>query len=859
MSFDPSEKLKEENEILRIRLEEAEATLEAIRTGEVDAVVVGSAGGQRVYTLEGTEQFYRVLIEKMQQGAATLSADGTILYCNHAFAVMANVCKEKIAGTRFEQFLVQRDRRRWQECLQQAQSIANGTEIELTPWNREPLPVYLALNPLPVGGAVAVGMILTDLTNQKRQIETDRRLSQEETARIAAQEIAVQASKVRFQARLLDAVGQAAVATDPAGAIVYWNQFAETLYGWKVQEALGRDVVDLIVAPNGVAAARETLTSAQAGAGEFLLRKRDGATFTAFVSATPMFDEQGRLTAVIGISSDITEQKRVEQTLRFLADASATLAALVDWQSTLQKVASLAVPFFADWCAVDIAEPNGTLRRLAVAHVDAAKVRFALELENRYPSEPDPDRGTLHVLRTGKSEMAEDIPDALLVKGARDAEHLRILRELGLRSYMCVPLKTRGKPLGVISFVSAESGRRYTANDLAFAEELAHRAAVSLENAQLYAELREADRLKDEFLAMLAHELRNPLAPIRNSLHIMKQSGTDPDTIMQVREMAERQVQHMARLLDDLLDVSRISRGKIELRNEIVDLKALVNRTIEAIRPVVEERAHELTVSLPALPVRVSGDPTRLEQVITNLLNNSAKYTDPGGHITLRLSRDNDQVVLSVRDDGIGITAEMLPKIFDLFVQAERRIDRSQGGVGIGLTLVRRLVELHGGSIEARSSGPGCGSEFIVRLPASELPTRTDETPIEAQNGHVKARAHRILVVDDNQDAANSLGVLLRLSGQEVETAYSGAAALSRAADFRPALVLLDIGMPGMDGYQVARQIRQDPALAPIVLVAVTGWGQDEDRRRSKEAGFDHHFVKPVDPTTVEQLLTTLP
>src|SRR5262249_31478211 len=274
---------------------------------------------------------------------------------------------------------------------------------------------------------------------------------------------------------------------------------------------------------------------------------------------------------IVGVSTDISERKRLEQGLRFLSDASATLAALVDYESTLQKVAALAVPYFADWCAVDLAEPGGLLRRVALAHVDPAKGPLAQELEQRYPPDPEAPHGAYHVLRTGASEMMADIPDAVLIEVARDTEHLRILQELGLKSYMCVPLRAREKPLGVITFIAAESGKRYTPADLAFAEELSRRAAIAIENVQLYADLRKADGLKDEFLAILPPELRTPLASLRNALHIMKQPAANGAVIGQFREMAERQVQHMARLLDDLLDVSRVSRGTIELRKESVD------------------------------------------------------------------------------------------------------------------------------------------------------------------------------------------------------------------------------------------------------------------------------------------------
>jgi CheY-like chemotaxis protein len=320
--------------------------------------------------------------------------------------------------------------------------------------------------------------------------------------------------------------------------------------------------------------------------------------------------------------------------------------------------------------------------------------------------------------------------------------------------------------------------------------------------------------------------------------------------------MAERQVQHMARLLDDLLDVSRISRGLIELRREPVDLKALVHRTVEAVRPLAEQRRHQLTVSLAQDTLQVEGDPTRLEQVVMNLLTNACKYTDPGGHVRLAVGRDGREVVLRVQDNGIGIAAEMLPRIFDLFVQAERRLDRSQGGVGIGLTLAKRLVEMHGGSIAATSPGLGQGSEFVVRLPARlDAGAAKDRESGTATTNRLPRR--RVLVVDDNQDAADSLVVLLRLLGQEVGTAYDGPTALARAGEFRPDLVFLDLGMPGMDGYEVARRLRRERQLTGVVLVALTGWGQEEDRRRSCEAGFDHHLVKPVEPNTVEKLLAS--
>ncbi len=370
--------------------------------------------------------------------------------------------------------------------------------------------------------------------------------------------------------------------------------------------------------------------------------------------------------------------------------------------------------------------------------------------------------------------------------------------------------------------------------------------------------LKEADRHKDEFLAMLAHELRNPLAPIQSAIFIMQHPESDEATVQAAQEIAVRQVEHMSRLLEDLLDVSRISRGKIELRLEDLDLAVVTGRAVESVRPLINARQHTLRVSVPARPLMVTGDAARLEQVLTNLLHNAAKYTDPGGDITFTVACEGNDATLRVRDTGIGLEPSMLTRIFELFVQAERRVDRSMGGVGIGLTLVRKLVELHGGTVEAASEGPGRGSEFIVRLPLHPSALEAPETK-QRHEQLPKLPSHRILVVDDNVDAANTLAMLLRLAHQEVRAVYSGPSALEEAAVFRPEVVILDIGMPGMDGYEVARGLRQMAGGKDLLLIAVTGWGQQEDRDRSTAAGFDHHLLKPVDRNTLFELLTANP
>ncbi len=362
--------------------------------------------------------------------------------------------------------------------------------------------------------------------------------------------------------------------------------------------------------------------------------------------------------------------------------------------------------------------------------------------------------------------------------------------------------------------------------------------------------LKDADRRKDDFLAMLAHELRNPLAPVRTGFHILKNPAFPSDRAVRVREMMERQVDHMVRLVDDLLDVGRILRGKIDLQTAPVDLATVVGRAVETTQPVIDTQGHEIRVDLPPAPVRVVGDADRLAQVFANLLNNAAKYTEKGGHIRVAVGRDGGSAVVRVSDDGVGMAPELLPRVWDLFTQAERSLDRSQGGLGLGLTLVRRLVEMHGGTVEARSEGLGRGSEFVVRLPAVEELAASSPAAARPAPG----RGRRVLVVDDNTDAADSLAMLLGLGGHDVRTAYHGQAALELAPAFRPDVVVLDIGLPGMSGYETAHWLRLQPDMDSVVLVALTGYGQDEDRRKSREAGFDHHLVKPVDPDALRAL-----
>jgi PAS domain S-box-containing protein len=375
------------------------------------------------------------------------------------------------------------------------------------------------------------------------------------------------------------------------------------------------------------------------------------------------------------------------------------------------------------------------------------------------------------------------------------------------------------------------------------------------ERKQMEDELRETDQRKNEFLATLAHELRNPLAPIRNGLEILRLTRGNGEAAEQARGMMDRQVSQMVRLIDDLLDLSRISRGKIELRSERVELTAAIRSALEISQPLIDEARHELTVEVPQDALFVDADQTRLAQVFANLINNAAKYTDKGGHIWLTVRQHGAQASISVRDNGIGIPAQLLPRVFEMFTQGHRSSEKTQGGLGIGLSIAKRLVEMHGGAIEARSDGPGTGSEFVVHLPLLASETVTRPALVTIEETVVQRTGLRVLIADDNSDSAASLALMLKLKGKEVRTARDGLEAVQVAELFLPQVVLLDIGMPHLNGYDACRRIRQLPMGRNMLVVAMTGWGQEEDKRRSSEAGFDYHLVKPVDAITLEQLL----
>ena len=431
----------------------------------------------------------------------------------------------------------------------------------------------------------------------------------------------------------------------------------------------------------------------------------------------------------------------------------------------------------------------------------------------------------------------------------------------GFRAVHSVPLISgSGAAMGALS-VHFSTPHFPSEREMHQADLLAQKAVLYIERTRAEEAVRasarrleEADRRKDQFLATLAHELRNPLAPMRNALHFMQLRGSrDPD-MQNARDMIDRQVRQMVRLVDDLMEVSRITLGQIQLQSEVVSLALVITNAVEVSHPLIDAARHRLTVELPAEPLYVEGDNTRLSQVLQNLLNNAAKYTPPGGQITLRAERDGDFAVLRVRDTGIGIPPAMLDRVFEMFTQVDRGSALSQGGLGIGLALAQQLTQMHGGRIEVTSDGTGLGSEFSVRLPLCAAPSLAAEIADRAGAFHRPAR-RRVLVADDNIDGAESLRLNLEIQGHDARAVFDGAAALSLAEDFRPHVMVLDLGMPKLDGYQVCRRVRERPWGDEVTVIALTGWGQEQDRRRTLEAGFDHHLVKPVDPAFLAKLI----
>lgn len=543
----------------------------------------------------------------------------------------------------------------------------------------------------------------------------------------------------------------------------------------------------------------------------------------------------------------------------FLAEASKILSSSLDIDSLMAGATRLLVPVLADFSAITLADGHGssTVRTAGAPDWNLEDVHNAIVHDPVWIGAID------DVLAAGEQKMIGKFSVNARNPSLRDGHSLPAMSKRShcdFEQVVMLPLIARGKTHGVLALAFGTSGKSFGDAEIALATDIAGRVAMALDNCLLFRKIQDADQRKNEFLATLSHELRNPLAPLRTALHSMHLAGLWPAEGHALRDMIERQIEHMSRLVDDLLDVARITQGKIQLRKEKVDLAAKIMRVLETCRPPIEEAGHQLCVSLPKEVLWVDGDRVRLQQILENLLINAIKYTKPGGRIDVSLRAEEGEAVIRIRDTGVGIAPEMLPKIWEMFAQADNSSDQARSGLGIGLSLARQLVHLHAGRIDGASEGSGKGSEFTMRLPLAIAAAAENAVaePSGTKKPEASSMARRILIVDDNADAADSLGMLLGIWGHEVEIAHNGVSALKLAHKFDPELVFLDIGLPEMNGYEVARRLREDAGLSRTKFIALSGYGTERDHLRSKEAGFDLHLVKPVDPRSLSGVIASV-
>jgi PAS domain S-box-containing protein len=669
-------------------------------------------------------------------------------------------------------------------------------------------------------------------------------------------------------AAIIDSSDDAIVGKTLDGIVTSWNAGARHVFGYAAEEMVGQPITRLIP-PDCTDDLATILAAIRRGERvdhyETQRVRKDGRRIHVSLSVSPIKDSSGAIVGAAKIARDITQRKeddeelrRQRETIDTLYQVGLALAAELDLDNLLQAVTDAATRLTG-------ARYGAFFYRGEEGDGERARLR-ALSGADRAELEALGSPRHTALLGPGfAGEKAVRLDDV-----TRDPRYAQNAPFRGLppghppvRSYLAAPIVGRGGAVFGALLLGHPASGVFTNRAERIVSGLAAHAAVAIDNARLYETERQlrgeaegASRAKDEFLAMLGHELRNPLSAIRNAVITASLDAGARDRALGI---IRRGADQLTRLVDDLLDVARVTHGKISLRRERVRLAAVVERVVEAMRSLADERAHRLEISLPSEPLEVDGDQTRLEQVLANLVSNAIKYTERGGRIEVALARERGEAVLRVRDDGVGIAPEMLPRVFDLFAQAGRGLDRAPSGLGIGLTVVRGLIELHGGRVEVHSEGAGRGAEFVVRLPVLSPRPEAAAPAAPVASAPTASRRARVLLVEDNPDAAESLQMLLELLGHEAHVAHDGTAAVPLALAHRPDVMLVDIGLPGLDGYEVARRVRAEPSLASTVLVAVTGYGRPEDKREALAAGFDLHLTKPVEPDALRGLVAALP
>jgi len=741
------------------------------------------------------------------------------------------------------------------ESLRMLEKVRRGERVdhfETTRVTKDGCRIRMSLTLSPVRDATGVVIAASETS---RNIEAQKRAE-----RASAQLAAIVASSE-------DAI----VSKSIDGIIQTWNAGAQRIFGYSPEEIIGKPITT-IIPPELHDEESMIIERIRAGQSvehfDTMRVAKDGRRVPISLTVSPIRNARGQVIGASKIARDITQRKRAERELvdsrRRLAAEAAALVRLSEASTRLWQSQSLAsgldeilrtVKELTGASKGNVQLVNASRNTLSIVAYDGFDPAFLATFE--HISVDDRRAACGRAISEGRAILIEDVQADAGYLPYRD-----VARAAGYRSVISVPLfAADGSKLGAIS-VHFPSPHRPSEAEMRRLQLYCRQASDFIQRIHLEHTLRqreealqEADSRKNEFLALLAHELRNPIAPIRYALAMARKPGISAEQRMRAEDIIDRQAAHMGRLLDDLLDISRITRGSLELRKSATTLDAAVSTAVESAQPFMDAKHHALKVNLPDHTVRLEADPARLAQILSNLLINAAKFTPEGGRIELEATNGSEEVIVTVRDNGIGIGPELMPRLFTLLAQAQPALDRAENGLGVGLALVRGLVHLHGGTIEAKSAGPGRGSEFIVRLPVGIAAEH------EAENRDAEAERSndlRILVVDDNRDAADSCAMLLELSGHRVRTAYNGTQALQLGENLLPHVVLLDIGLPDLNGYEVARRIRATPWGAKLPLVAVTGWGKEEDRERAFAAGFDHHLTKPVAPEAVASLVTTL-
>jgi len=805
-----------------------------------DRLMVGVATNQAAIVLQQrrsearirrSEQELADFFDNATVGLHSAGPDGTILRANRAELTMLGYSADEYIGHGIAEFHVDRDT--IEDILRRLRSgeLVRACEARMRCRDRSIKHVLIDSSVLWENGRFVHTRCFTrDITEEKRAEETRLRL-----------------------AAIVESSEDAIIGKDLQGTITSWNRGAETLYGYTAEEIVGRPV-SVLMPPDHQDDFPHIMERLRRGERiehyETVRICKDGRRVDVALTVSPIRTADGTVQGASKIARDITPRKRAEAALRrqterlsLLWEAAAVMLTADDPDAMLRKVHGMIGPHLGvDAYFNYIVDESGEALRLSACEgVSSESARTIARLDFG-----EGVSGTVAAQR--RAVVAMDIQQS-------DDATTRALKALGIRACVCGPLVARDRLLGTLSFASRTKDR-FDDEEVAFIETICQYVTVACERLRLLNELKEAGLRKDEFLAMLAHELRNPLAPIRSAVKVLNLKGSGVPEARWSREIIERQVQHLTRLVDDLLDISRITRSKLVLQRSRIDLVDVITGAVDSSRPLVEQYGHELTVSLPSRAVYVDGDAVRLSQVFQNLLNNAAKYTEHGGRIWLTAERQDDGVVVRVKDTGVGIPRDTLPRLFEMFYQADRSLERAQGGLGVGLTLVRRLLEAHGGRIEARSEGVGRGSEFIVHLPVVTEPA--DVLTARTGSDEQSVTGLRILVADDNRDSADLFALYLGLMGNDVRTAYDGVSAIQEAERFTPDAVLLDIGMPRLNGEDACRRMRETSWGKNAVLIAVTGWDHEENRRRILDAGFDAHLVKPVDPSEVSGLLASL-